>query len=93
MRHAKFIMLEHIDSHAYKLDIFSRINNIFHTWLLRPVADDSFPNQRRADWQPPTLIANDDRKEYKIEVILNEYCSGRFRPLLGLLGGSSIPAE
>ena len=66
-------MLEHIGSHTYKLDTSSGIDNVFHTWLLRPAADDPFPSQRRADWQPPALIANDDGKEYEIKAIFNEH--------------------
>ena len=73
MRHAKFIMLEHIDSHTYKLNIFPGINNIFHTWLLQSIVDDSFLSQHRADWQPPALITNNDKKEYEIKAILNEH--------------------
>ena len=72
MRHAKFTVRKCIGSHAYRLDTPSGIGNVFHTWLLRPVADNLFPSQRRANWQPPILIANDDGEEYEIEAIFNE---------------------
>ena len=71
--HIKFIMLKCISSHAYKLDILFKINNVFHTWLLWSIANNSFLSQHRADWQSPILIANDNKKEYEIEAILNKY--------------------
>src|SRR5436190_14824540 len=70
--HAKFIVLKCIGSHAYRLDTPPEIDNVFHIWLLRPAADDPFLSQRRADWQPPALITNDDGEEYEIKAILNE---------------------
>ena len=72
-RHAKFIILEYIGSHIYKLNIFPEIDNVFHTWLLRSAIDDLFSSQRRANWQSPTLIANDDEKKYEIEAIFNKH--------------------
>ena len=73
MHHTKFIMLEYIDLYTYKLNTSPGIDNIFHTWLLQPAANDPFPSQRCADWQPPALIINDDGKEYKIKAILNKH--------------------
>ena len=77
MHHTKFIMLKYIDLYTYKLNTSPGIDNIFHTWLLRPAADNPFLSQCCTDWQSPVLIANDDRKEYEIEAILNEYVVNR----------------
>ena len=73
MCYIKFTVLEHISSYAYRFDTFPGIDNVFHTWLLQSAADNLFLSQHRADWQSSALITNNDRKEYKIEAILNEH--------------------
>ena len=73
MRHTKFIILEYIDSHAYKFNISPKINNVFHIWLLQSAVDNPFPSQCCIDWQPSALIINDNEEEYEIEAILNKH--------------------
>ena len=71
-RHAKFTVLEKIGSHAYRLDTPTGIHNVFHTYLLRPAADDPFPSQKQTDWQPPAIINDEGEEEWEVERILQE---------------------
>jgi hypothetical protein len=41
-KHAKFIVLEKISTHAYCLDVLESIYNIFHTALLRSASKNPF---------------------------------------------------
>ena len=68
-RHAKFTVLEKIGSHAYRLDTPPGIHNVFHTYLLRPAADDPFPSQKQTDWQPPAIINDEGEEEWEVERI------------------------
>jgi hypothetical protein len=70
--HRKFKVLERIGSHAYRLDTPTGIHNVFHTWLLRPAADDPFPSQKQVDWQPPAIVSDDGEETFEVEAILDE---------------------
>ena len=72
IRHRKFKVLERIGSHAYRLDTPPGIHNVFHTWLLRPAADDPFPSQVQIDWQPPAIISDDGEEMFEVEAILDD---------------------
>jgi len=54
------------------LDTPTGIHNIFHTWLLRPAADDPFPSQKQVDWQPPAIVSDDGEETFEVEAILDE---------------------
>ena len=71
-KNAKFTITECIGSHAYRLNTPPGIDNVFHTYLLRPAHDDPFPSQKRTDWQPPALMADNDNEEWLVEEILRE---------------------
>ena len=71
-KNAKFTITECIGSHAYRLNTPPGIDNVFHTYLLRPAHDDPFPSQKRTDWQPPALTADNDDEEWLVEEILRE---------------------
>jgi hypothetical protein len=88
--------IEKIRFHAYRLDTPPGIHNVFHTWLLRPAADDPFPSQTRVDWQPPAIIISDDGEEtFEVEAILDERevrrGQGRRRELLVKWTGYAEP--
>lgn len=78
-RNAKYTVLEPVGSHAYRLDTPPGIHNVFHTWLIRPAADDPLPSQQQLDWQPPAIVGEDAESEYEVESILGERHRGRGR--------------
>lgn len=76
-RSAKYTILKRIGSHAYRLDTPPGIHDVFHTMLLRPAASDPFPSQKLTDWQPPSILVEDEdgegtHEEWLVEEILNE---------------------
>ncbi|KMW68757.1 hypothetical protein, variant [Blastomyces dermatitidis ATCC 18188] len=76
-RHARYKVIEVLDSHNYRLDTSPGIHDVFHTSLLRRTATDPFPSQLTSDWQPPGIIGEDNELEWEIENILDERPRGR----------------
>ena len=70
-RHAIYTVLEVVGSHAYRLDVPSRIHNVFHTRLLRPATFDPLPGQVVHEPQPPG-IQQGEHVEYEVEGILDQ---------------------
>lgn len=80
--HGKYTVTEVISSHTYRLDVPRGIHNVFHTWLLRPVADDPLPSQNQTDHRPSAIIANETgEEEWAVEEILDLRNYGRGRGL------------
>ena len=75
-KNKKYIVLEVISNHNYRLDTPPRIHNIFHTSLLKRAVDNPFPNQRRGDFRPPAVMV-DREEEWKVERVLRERVRGR----------------
>ena len=75
--HAKFTVLECVESHAYQLNTLSEIENVFHIYLLWPAHKDLFSSQIQTDWQLLLIIINnnDDKKDekYTVKRIINEW--------------------
>ena len=75
-KNEKYIVLEVISSHNYKLDTLPGIHDVFHTSLLKRAADNLFPNQRRGDFRPPAVMVNRE-EEWEVEHILRECVRSR----------------
>ena len=58
-------------SHTYRLDVPSRIYDVFPTRLLRPVRSDPLPRQVVRELQPPRIVV-DEEVEYEVEEILDQ---------------------
>ena len=43
--HGQCTVLDKMGSHAYRLGTTRGVHNVFHTWLLRPATENSFPSQ------------------------------------------------
>ena len=70
-RSAKYTVLKKVGSHAYKLDTPPGIHPVFHTHLLRPVANNPLPSQKVTDPQPPGMLI-DGHTEYLVDQIIDE---------------------
>jgi transposase InsO family protein len=69
-RHAKYTVLQRINSHAYRLDVPPGIHNVFSVNLLRPAANDPLPSQTCDDTQPPAIQTVDGEGMFDIDQIL-----------------------
>lgn len=68
--HSKYTVTEVIGSHAYRLDVPRGIHNVFHTCLIRPVANDPLPSQLQTDHQPPAILTSESgEEEWEVEAI------------------------
>ena len=70
-QHWKFKILKKIDSHAYCLNTFFKIHNVFHIWLLCLIVMNSLSSQCLSD----LVLINikiDDKKKFEVEDIVNK---------------------
>ena len=66
--HEQFTITGIVGNNAYRLDTPNGMYNVFHTSLMRPVAQDPFPSQQQDDVQPaPVLVEGEN--EYGVEAI------------------------
>lgn len=75
--HGKYTVLEKVGTHAYRLDTPPGVHNVFHTWLLRPAAENPLPSQIVPPTNPPPVLVYDEEgsdfnEEYHVEAIVNE---------------------
>jgi len=54
-KYAKYIVIEIVSSHSYRLDILLGIYNVFYIRLLKPVKSSPLPGQVIYEPQPPAL--------------------------------------
>ena len=75
--HAKFIILECVELHAYWLNMLSEIENVFHIYLLWSAHEDLFFSQIQTDWQSFLIVINDnndnENEKYIIKKIIDEW--------------------
>jgi hypothetical protein len=62
-----------VNSHAYRLNTLSNIDNIFYVFLLRPTSTNPFLSQIIAEAQPPAIISEDSEEKYEVKEILRAY--------------------
>ena len=53
---AFYTVQAHVESHAYQLNTPPGVHPVFHTWLLRPAANDPLPSQVVRNPEPPTCV-------------------------------------
>ncbi len=70
-RYGKFTVQEVYSSYTYRLDVSSRIHDVFPTRLLRPVQNNPLPRQVVREPQPPRIVV-DREVEYRVEKILDQ---------------------
>ena len=75
---SKYMVLEVIYSHNYRLDTPPRIHDIFHASLLKRAADNPFSNQCQGDFRPPAVIM-DGEEEWEVERVLRKRVKGHQR--------------
>jgi hypothetical protein len=70
-KYAKYIVVEAVGSHSFRLNTLPGIYDIFHSKLLRLATTDPLPCQSQDDSQlQPQLVGDED--EYEIERILDK---------------------
>ena len=75
-KQAKYTVIESVGSHSYRLDTPPGMHDVFHTQLLRPVANDPLTSQENDDSQPiPLLIGENADNIYDVEDIRDEKTS------------------
>jgi hypothetical protein len=79
--HAKYQVLEEVNTHAYKLDVPGRIHPVFHVDLLRSVPDDPLPSQQ-TDHELAQPVLVDGKEMYLVESILDEKKEGTYKRAL-----------
>lgn len=79
--HAKYQVLEEVNTHAYKLDVPGRIHPVFHVDLLRPAPDDPLPSQQ-TDHELAQPVLVDGQEMYLVESILDEKKEGTHKKAL-----------
>src|SRR6185437_12310943 len=60
---AKYIVIDVPGTHTVKLDTPLGIHLVFHVMLLKRAPKDPLPSQQRIDYQPFTVINEDDDEE------------------------------
>ena len=75
-RLSKFLIIEKISSHAYKLDLPTsmKVLTVLHVSLLEPAASDPLPG--RVQPPPPPVIV-DEGFEYEVEAVVDSKRVGR----------------
>lgn len=79
--HAKYQVLEELNTHAYKLDVPGRIHPVFHVDLLRPAPEDPLPSQR-SDHELAQPVLVDGQEMYLVESIRDEKREGTHKKAL-----------
>jgi hypothetical protein len=74
--HDKYKIIKKISSHAYELDVPSKIHPVFHVDLLKPDPANPRPSQIQDDTRPKFILIG-DYEEYAVKIFLNVYTKGK----------------